>query len=77
MSTIPQNRENENARFDIYLGAMGLDLTKENPIPLGALEAWALFQDCMRRVAITEVLIIHVQTDTITVHWKEGKLLFP
>lgn len=64
-------------KFDVYLSAMGLPATKENSIPLGGLEAWQLAQDCIQRVAITEVLILFCTEDAVCFHWKDGKVLFP
>lgn len=64
-------------KFDIYLSAMGLPATKENTMPLGGAEAFELAQCCLKRVAITDVVIICCADDTVCYHWKNGKVLFP
>jgi hypothetical protein len=64
-------------KFDVYLSALGLPATKENRVPLCALDAWYLAQTCIQRVAITDVLIVFCQDDCVCFHWKDGKVLFP
>ena len=64
-------------KFNVYLSALGLPATKENQVPLDGFGAWQLAQDCTQRVAITEVVIIVDNDDTVCFHWKEGKVLFP
>jgi hypothetical protein len=77
VNIIPQNPPSESAKFDVYIGVLGLRPTKENTIPLDALGAWQLYQHCTNRVGVTEVFILHIQSDTISLHYKDGKLLFP
>lgn len=64
-------------KFDVYLSAMGLPATKENSLPLGAVDAWQLAQNCIQRVAITKVVIVFCADDTVCFHWENGKVLFP